>query len=371
MENCAEKELDDMTECSICNEVFIDPRGLPCLHTFCLKCLLDYGKDRQPGDRMPCPMCRKEFTVPDGGLSGTQKNFFMEKLMDVRKLSAEEEEESGIPCDVCSSVEATPLTEATSTAMQPATVVDGQKCSRGDAGIKATADYVQVKIEKEATVPVATCDVHRGKEIEVFCQECREAICVKCFMTSHKDHDCSDIEQVSGDLRKQVNNDIDKVSELLKKTGEVLRRFRKEKNDLVNRFDGIEDEIKTVADKLIAAIQRDKDKLLSEVVSVRQKQVKQLQTVKRDVEKHVTELESFNRDSETLLSSGTDCDVARSSSSLHDRAIDLMTFDVVGHLDNSLSPLTVKFTPSSLLADAENLIGSIGMYKLFTSYSYI
>jgi len=77
-----------MTECSICTEVFIDPRVLPCQHTFCLKCLLNYGNDRQPGDRMPCPLCRKEFTIPDIGLSGIQKNFEKEKLIQVRMLLA-------------------------------------------------------------------------------------------------------------------------------------------------------------------------------------------------------------------------------------------------------------------------------------------
>jgi len=87
----AAKELDDMTECSICTEVFTDPRGLPCYHTFCLKCLLNYGEDKQPGDSMACQMCRKMFTIPSGGLSGLQKNFCMEKLLRVRKLSAEEE----------------------------------------------------------------------------------------------------------------------------------------------------------------------------------------------------------------------------------------------------------------------------------------
>jgi len=86
-----EKEVDDMTECPICTEVFTDPRGLPCLHTFCLECLENYGKDRQPGDNMPCPLCRKEFTIPDDGLSGIQKNFFMEKLLHARKLSFGEE----------------------------------------------------------------------------------------------------------------------------------------------------------------------------------------------------------------------------------------------------------------------------------------
>jgi len=82
------KELDDMTECCICTEEFTDPRVLPCIHTLCLKCLLNYGKDRQPGDRMSCPLCRKEFTIPDDGLSGTQKHFLMEKLIHIRKLSA-------------------------------------------------------------------------------------------------------------------------------------------------------------------------------------------------------------------------------------------------------------------------------------------
>jgi len=77
-QSSADKELDDMTVCPICTEVFTDPRVLPCIHTFCLKCLLNYGKDTQSGDSMACPMCRKEFTVPDDGLAGTQKNFFMD-----------------------------------------------------------------------------------------------------------------------------------------------------------------------------------------------------------------------------------------------------------------------------------------------------
>jgi len=100
-----DEELDDMTECSICTEVFTDPRVLPCLHTFCLKCLLNCGKDSRPRARLPCPLCRKQFTIPRNGLSAMQKNFFMEKLLHVRKLSAGQEEQQ-IPCDVCSGDEA-------------------------------------------------------------------------------------------------------------------------------------------------------------------------------------------------------------------------------------------------------------------------
>ena len=209
---------------------------------------------------MPCPMCRKEFTIPDVGLSGMQKNFIIEKLLDVRKLSAGQE-----------AMEKTP-----------------------------------------------------------------EA------------------------LRSLVAGDAEKVTNFLMNTEEVLQRLEKEKNDVTKHLAGIEDEINTEADKLIAAIQRDRVNLLSEVGSIRMKPVEQLETVKQEVEQHKTEMESFKSQSETLLSSGTDCDVMRSANSLHDRADELMKFDVIGHVGRSLPPLNVTFTPSTLLdRKNENLVGTV------------
>jgi len=37
------KAVTDDAECSICTEVFTDPRVLPCLHTYCLKCIKYQG----------------------------------------------------------------------------------------------------------------------------------------------------------------------------------------------------------------------------------------------------------------------------------------------------------------------------------------
>jgi len=99
---------------------------------------------------------------------------------------------------------------------------------------------------------------------------------------------------------------------------------------------------------------------LSEAESIKQKQVKQVETVKQEVEQYATALESFTRYSETLLSSGTASDVTRSANSLHERADELMKFDVIGHVDSSLPPGNVTFTSSTLLdRDDRNLVGTI------------
>ena len=72
----AVKQLGKITECSICMNAFNDPRMLPCIHTFCLECLKRTADEAQKksGDRMPCPLCRKDFIIPEDGINGLQKN---------------------------------------------------------------------------------------------------------------------------------------------------------------------------------------------------------------------------------------------------------------------------------------------------------
>ena len=88
------------TECSICTEVYTDPRVLPCVHTYCLKCIEAWSKDKQPGDKLACPLCRKEFTLSENGVSDLPKNFFVNNFLQMKELSSAESKTS--PCEACS-----------------------------------------------------------------------------------------------------------------------------------------------------------------------------------------------------------------------------------------------------------------------------
>ena len=82
------KQLDDITSCPICTEVYTDPRSLPCVHTYCLKCIREYSKDKQPGDKLACPLCRKEFTLPGNGVDDLPKNFFVTNFLEMKQLTS-------------------------------------------------------------------------------------------------------------------------------------------------------------------------------------------------------------------------------------------------------------------------------------------
>src|SRR5688572_29978364 len=79
-----EQQISEITECQRCLNAFTDPRTLPCIHTFCFQCLKRTSETTQkkPGDKMPCPFCRKEFLIPKDGVNGVQKNVFIENLLE-------------------------------------------------------------------------------------------------------------------------------------------------------------------------------------------------------------------------------------------------------------------------------------------------
>src|SRR6218665_2051875 len=97
----AAEKLRDITECPICMNAFTDPRILPCIHTFCSECLklISEAEKKKPGDKMLCPLCRKEFMIPEDGMHGVQKNFLMGNLLEFK--TALHLESSTIICDMC------------------------------------------------------------------------------------------------------------------------------------------------------------------------------------------------------------------------------------------------------------------------------
>ena len=93
------KSIDDLMQCAVCNDTLTRPKLLPCFHAFCLGCLQKSFADHQPGDDILCPLCRRGFTVPDDGLDALPAHFFVEHLLDAKKISQQLRTQR--TCDVC------------------------------------------------------------------------------------------------------------------------------------------------------------------------------------------------------------------------------------------------------------------------------
>lgn len=78
----------DSLRCLICSEFYEDPKTLPCLHTFCKKCLLKDIQKKPTDLPTKCPVCQETF---DGAPEDIDNNvvlqnwvkFFKDKAKDL------------------------------------------------------------------------------------------------------------------------------------------------------------------------------------------------------------------------------------------------------------------------------------------------
>lgn len=205
-----QEELKDITECCICTETFIDPRTLPCIHTFCKTCLenVGYKAGKTSGDSMPCPLCRREFTIPLEGFSGMQKNFFMARLIEMTKQGSSA---STRMCDACCEEEFEMFCKECCLNLC-------NECCKNHRRNKMTKNHVIVNLADHAnqTARAQTqdglvsdfCKKHDKELLKLYCFDCKKVVCAFCYIESHQNHKWSDISKAAETFRKHIGNNI-------------------------------------------------------------------------------------------------------------------------------------------------------------------
>ena len=78
--------LEEDLTCSLCKDLFDNPKDLDCPHVFCLKCLEEWVKaktdSRGTPDGIICPECRQKTLIPDGGLASLKTNVRLRSLAE-------------------------------------------------------------------------------------------------------------------------------------------------------------------------------------------------------------------------------------------------------------------------------------------------
>ncbi|XP_069108612.1 uncharacterized protein [Argopecten irradians] len=90
--------IEDQITCTICFEIFVEPKALPCLHTFCKKCIKKFitegSFNRRDRNGYQCPLCRRSVSVsvklrnnPEIWADQLENNHVVSSMIDVYKTS--------------------------------------------------------------------------------------------------------------------------------------------------------------------------------------------------------------------------------------------------------------------------------------------
>ena len=217
-------EVSDLTECSVCVEIMLYPRMLPCFHTFCLACLEQLWEEISPGNSVPCPLCRAEFVIPCGGLAALKSNFLVQKLIDAQKLSLKDEQTR---CDICSGRKIE--NNATKFCIECQQLFCDQ-CSDAHMFIKSTKFHQILSLGDQSELGKHTtqfsgyfyCEQHRGNRLEMHCNDCSVAVCTVCSQELHKEHDVLDVTKSIEEYKIQIGMDVVKIGHLSSEVSKKL-----------------------------------------------------------------------------------------------------------------------------------------------------
>ena len=214
------KTLEDQLTCGICLDLYTNPQSLPCLHSFCQRCVERLPvTSRGDKDLITCPTCRSTAKTPKTtGGGGFPVAFHLNNLKEVYNLMKKASNQEDVTCEVCNTSNINGYCKDCSQFLC-LSCDQIHKKFRSNANHKfltlkdLASSASQLVQEKEETT--MNCPKH-DDSLRVFCETCEELICRDCTIGDHKNHDCTPIRDSYDKHRQILENTLNAVEKMKK-----------------------------------------------------------------------------------------------------------------------------------------------------------
>ncbi|XP_061193947.1 E3 ubiquitin-protein ligase TRIM56-like [Saccostrea echinata] len=276
-----ERLRERILQCPICMDEYKDPRILPCHHTVCLNCLLDYVRHSSSSGRLfRCPQCRSDICVPRGGVKDFPPNFYVNCIQD--ELGSRPY--FGI-CDICERDWLISQYRCVDCDLDICRFcIHEHRLFKHDAGRDVTIMRIETGNITSYMASEKGCENHSGEALQMFCSTCEVAVCVTCVCETHKKHETMPLIKKLMASQKALQFDLDDLKTEVKLTQDSLVELRNLRTKIQEKSDSTMTSIRLRAREL--AIEMDKMAELK-IEKVRDTTGKVLQ----DIDSYIKELE--------------------------------------------------------------------------------
>ena len=376
------EELEKEITCAVCHGFYQKAKLLPCNHYYCSTCIEKMAA-RSRGGPFDCPECRKETSLPAGGVAGLQPAFFVERIKDLHGKMARAEGKVEALCEQCAGEKSVAFCR------QCAEFICGD-CSRSHTKMKVFSGHVVASLEdlkkggvkniplKE--VPAAACADH-GEPMILFCFDCERLICRDCTIIEHKEHKFEFVKKCATEGRRRLCESLAPLQEVRADMAGAEKRVVSEEAKVERQREEVCGAIQQSFEQLKAVLERRKAELVGKVCSLAQEKKNALaaqKTVLQVAQKEIqllTELVERNVEStsdQDLMSIRRQLQSKMEEEEKHHRQLSLeptATADIRCHLpspDDIPRDLGSVFIPPALVEKVKSFeLGSPVQVKLF------
>jgi tripartite motif-containing protein 2/3/tripartite motif-containing protein 71 len=139
---------------------------------------------------------------------------------------------------------------------------------------------------------VLYCSLHKGKELELYCETCEELICHNCTVKKHKDHQYDLVDDTFEKHKAEIVASLGPVENQLGIANEALQQIEQRSGDVNEQRVATKTEIQKVIQQLHEMLEARKVELMGKVDEYADQKVKNLAAQKDEVETVQTQLAS-------------------------------------------------------------------------------
>ena len=211
------KDLEEEITCAICHEHYTEPKVLPCCHYYCKQCLHQLTLRKGADKPFSCPECRKDTTLPEGGLDNLPTAFFVNRMKEVHSKLELAHGKVEAKCEMCSEDKAEAFcrqcakfmcADCAKSHLKMKKVYPGHKVSTLDELREGGAEDIVVIKEPS----FHSCGVHE-QPMTIYCSDCKSLICRDCTIKLHRDHDHEFVKVAAPHIKQKLLQQLDPLRE--------------------------------------------------------------------------------------------------------------------------------------------------------------
>ena len=287
------EKLSEQLTCPICLEQFTDPKLLQCFHVFCEKCLKPVARQIPQGQVVECPNCRQPTSLPQNGVPGLQGAFLIHHLFDIQDILRKVSSPAETKCGNCEEQEPTCYCHTCGFLCD--------MCKYMHLKWKEFSSHKIVSLNQlteDVTnlVPpvqkVLQCSKHPAKELDIYCETCKEVICRDCILKVHRDHQYDLATDAFPQQKDVLISSIEPAEQQLASVNKALEGLDTLCGEITNQRQALETKIKARIRLIHDALEARQEELIAQLDQMTQQKLKNIAAQQDQLELVATRLKS-------------------------------------------------------------------------------
>ncbi|KAJ9595962.1 hypothetical protein L9F63_012855 [Diploptera punctata] len=291
---------DEIFVCSLCEQQYNEPRGVPCLHTFCTPCLQQLEKEG-----LCCPTCGNKTILPPGGVTALPPHYILQHHMVLDTLN---KQTTTVLCDLCSNH---------STNVFSCVLCGHSSCTtrRGTLRQRSTASHEVLELHEARQRGItqvarqAMCPTHPDLELQLFCAPCGQVVCRQCCQLTHRGHPCDPASRAAQTFSRSLRECLERTRPLADEAVVSLDTLRQLVQNIQERCSEVQQQVDQYIDSYIAALEEHRRHLQQQVQEAREAKLRAVHIQQEELQRHSEDTRTAICFAQQLLTEASDIEL--------------------------------------------------------------